>query len=74
NWVADRIVVRGSRLVLWRGFDAGLIDGIVNGVGDLVGLLGRTVRPLQTGLVRSYALMILAGAVAVVAYVFWIPG
>ena len=26
-------VVQGSRTVLWRGIDAGVIDGIVNGVG-----------------------------------------
>ena len=26
-------VVQGSRIVLWRGMDAGVIDGIVNGVG-----------------------------------------
>jgi len=28
-----RPLVGGSRLVLWKGVDAGLIDGIVNGVG-----------------------------------------
>ncbi len=27
-------LVGGSRTVLWKGVDAGLIDGIVNGVGD----------------------------------------
>ena len=26
-------LVGGSRMVLWKGVDAGLIDGIVNGVG-----------------------------------------
>ena len=26
-------MVGGSRVVLWKGVDAGLIDGIVNGVG-----------------------------------------
>ena len=26
-------VVQGSRSVLWRGMDAGVIDGIVNGIG-----------------------------------------
>ena len=29
-------IIQGSRTVLWRGIDAGLIDGIVNGVGYAV--------------------------------------
>ena len=28
-------LVSGSRVVLWRGVDAGLIDGAVNGVGSI---------------------------------------
>jgi NADH-quinone oxidoreductase subunit L len=44
------------------------IDGLVNGVARFVGLLGQGLRRLQTGLVRNYALVMLAGAVAVLAY------
>jgi NADH-quinone oxidoreductase subunit L len=72
DWIADNVFVRGSTL-LWRGFDAGFIDGIVNGVGGMVSFFAKLIRPLQAGLVRGYALMILAGAVVLVAYVFWIP-
>jgi NADH-quinone oxidoreductase subunit L len=44
------------------------IDGATNGVGRLVGLAGEGLRRLQTGLVRDYALVLLAGAVLVVLY------
>jgi NADH-quinone oxidoreductase subunit L len=44
------------------------IDGAVNGLARLVDLTGEGLRRLQTGLVRNYALAILAGVVAVLAY------
>jgi len=44
------------------------IDGLVNGLARFAGLLGQGLRRLQTGLVRNYALVMLAGAVAVLAY------
>jgi NADH-quinone oxidoreductase subunit L len=44
------------------------IDGAVDGLAHLIGLAGQGLRHLQSGLVRSYALAMLFGAVAVVAY------
>jgi NADH-quinone oxidoreductase subunit L len=44
------------------------IDGAVNGLGQLVGLAGEGLRHLQTGLVRNYALAMLVGVVAILAY------
>ncbi len=61
--------VAGSREVLWRGVDAGLIDGTVNGVGRFVRGSGSLLKRVQNGLVRSYAAWILAGAVAILAYI-----
>jgi NADH-quinone oxidoreductase subunit L len=58
--------VRLSRY-FWQTIDAGLIDGAVNGVGDLVRVVGGRVRKLQTGDVQGYALAMLIGAVVVVA-------
>jgi NADH-quinone oxidoreductase subunit L len=46
------------------------IDRIVNGIADLIGLTGTGLRRLQTGLVRNYALAMLAGAIAILAYFF----
>jgi NADH-quinone oxidoreductase subunit L len=58
----------GSREGLWKIFDVGVIDGIVNGLGRAVAELGRVVRYLQVGFVRSYAAIILIGALAVIGY------
>jgi NADH-quinone oxidoreductase subunit L len=58
-------VVAGSRLLLWRGVDAGLIDGIVNGVGSRARDVGSVLRRFQSGNIRSYATWVLAGGVAV---------
>jgi NADH-quinone oxidoreductase subunit L len=56
-------------VAVWKGFDSGLIDGIVNAVGVTMSWFGSTLRRLQTGLARGYALLMLAGAVALFSYV-----
>ncbi|NUS72145.1 MAG: NADH-quinone oxidoreductase subunit L [Corynebacteriales bacterium] len=48
-------------------FDSRGIDGMVNGLAATVGGTSSRLRRLQTGFVRSYALTMLFGAVAVVA-------
>jgi len=62
------VVVKGSEHLLWTRVDAGFIDGAVNGLGTLMRGIARSLRPVQTGFVRHYALLLLAGAVAVVSY------
>jgi NADH-quinone oxidoreductase subunit L len=57
-----------SRNGLWRGFDVGVIDGIVNGIGHFVTALGGVARGVQVGFVRSYAAFILFGALVVIGY------
>ena len=64
-------VVSGSDKVLWKEVDATLIDGSVNGVGRITRDLGTGVRELQTGFIRSYALVLFAGAVVFVSYLVW---
>ncbi|HEX6146079.1 MAG TPA: NADH-quinone oxidoreductase subunit L [Acidimicrobiia bacterium] len=49
-------------------FDAGVVDGAVNGVGRLVRDIGEWARPLQTGFVRNYGVLFLGGALVVVAW------
>jgi NADH-quinone oxidoreductase subunit L len=53
---------------LWKGFDVGFIDGIVNGIGHFVSEIGNILRQVQVGFVRSYAAVILLGALAVLGY------
>jgi NADH-quinone oxidoreductase subunit L len=59
---------RLSREGLWKGFDVGFIDGIVNGIGHFVVELGSIARQVQVGFVRSYAAFILMGAIVVIGY------
>jgi NADH-quinone oxidoreductase subunit L len=61
-------VKTASREGLWRFFDVGVIDGAVNGLGRGMSMLGGVLRHLQPGFVRSYAAIILLGALAVVGY------
>jgi NADH-quinone oxidoreductase subunit L len=71
----DAIVVqpikRVSSSVLWRGVDAGLIDGTVNGVGLVVRGWSAVLRRVQTGSVRAYAMSLFVGAVSILGYYLW---
>ncbi|MGK2947223.1 MAG: NADH-quinone oxidoreductase subunit L [Acidimicrobiales bacterium] len=49
-------------------FDRTVIDGAVNGVAGLVRGSGKGLRGVQTGYVRTYALGLAVGVVAVLAY------
>jgi NADH-quinone oxidoreductase subunit L len=60
-----RPVVTGSDKLLWRGVDAGLIDGTVNGIGSRARDIGALLRLFQSGNIRSYATWVLAGSVFV---------
>lgn len=53
---------------LARVFDPHGIDGVVNGLARTVGLSGEGLRLSQTGYLRSYTLVFLVGAVAVIGY------
>jgi NADH-quinone oxidoreductase subunit L len=55
-----------SRLVLWKGIDVGIIDGLmVNGSALLTKAVGWMGSQLQTGRVGTYAWVIVLGAVMV---------
>jgi NADH-quinone oxidoreductase subunit L len=64
-------IKRTSTTLLWRGVDAGLIDGTVNGVGLVVRGWSAVLRRLQTGSVRAYAMSFFVGVVAIVGYYLW---
>ncbi len=60
---------RFSRTVLWKGVDAGLIDGLlVNGSALTVYLLGSVLRLFQNGMVRFYAWTFTIGVAVFVLY------
>jgi NADH-quinone oxidoreductase subunit L len=57
-----------SQFVLFRGIDAGVIDGIVDGTGLGVEGSGEGLRRAETGNVQHYAFAYLAGVLAITAY------
>lgn len=63
-----RPVVGGSRNAL-APFDKNVVDGAVDGVGTLVGRAAGALRRVQTGVVQTYALAVVAGVVLVVALI-----
>ena len=71
NAFTRKVVVEGSDKVLWKRLDVGLIDGAVNGLAEFWAAFAERARYAETGFVRSYVLLILAGAVAVVGYLLW---
>jgi NADH-quinone oxidoreductase subunit L len=64
-------IKRTSTGLLWRGMDAGFIDGTVNAVGLVVRGWSAVLRRLQTGSVRAYAMSLFLGVVVVVGYYLW---
>jgi NADH-quinone oxidoreductase subunit L len=68
----DAVLVRPVKAIstagLWKGVDAGLIDGAVNGVGLAISGSSGLLRRTQTGSVRSYAFAVLLGVVAILGY------
>ena len=57
--------------LLWRGVDAGVIDGTVNAVGLVVRGWSAVLRRLQTGSVRAYAMSFFMGVVTILGYYLW---
>ena len=82
RWCAtfDRVVLDGilhgaSRLTIDvsqfdRKFDEGVVDGLVNFVGDVVFATGRSLRTVQTGRLRQYVMFIAVGVVALFVLLF----
>jgi len=63
--------VGGLLARMWAWFDRHIVDGFVNLVASVTGLISEVLRRLQTGFVGSYALMMLAGVVLVVVSLLW---
>jgi NADH-quinone oxidoreductase subunit L len=71
----DAVIVqpikRISTVALWRGVDAGVIDGTVNGTGTVVRAGSAVLRRVQTGSMRTYAASLFLGVVAILGYYLW---
>ena len=72
----EQVVIRptiGFAGWLWTFFDVKVIDGAVNGLAELWGLLGSALRRLQTGRAQNYAFGVFAGFFVLVV-IAWIWG
>ncbi len=61
-------IVNISRSFLWKVFDVKIIDGIVNGSGKSVSLISGSIRKIQSGVAQNYAVLMMAGIVAILAW------
>jgi NADH-quinone oxidoreductase subunit L len=69
--VYGQVFARAGKLgAAWLAFrfDSRGIDGAVEGVGGLTRRVGSWLRPIQTGFVRSYAMAMVLGGVALLAW------
>ena len=67
----DALIIQPVKRVsiwCWRAFEDGLVDAAINGAGFFVRSLGGVLRRLQTGYVKSYAVSMLVGALAILLY------
>jgi len=70
--IYDAAIVQPIKLLstggLWKGADAGLIDGTVNGVGQTVRATSRVLRRVQTGSIRTYAASLFLGVALILGW------
>ncbi len=74
DWFHDKALVGGfNRLAdfLTIKIDLGVIDAAANGLGDLTKKIAASLRKIQTGYVRNYALSIFLGMVIILGYLIF---
>jgi NADH-quinone oxidoreductase subunit L len=73
--IYDGAIVQPIKIVseegLWKIVDVKVIDGAVNGVGDVVRGSSEGLRRIQTGSVRAYAASVFLGVVTILGYYLW---
>ena len=62
-----------STNVFWKAADVAGIDGTVNGIAHGAATIGDGLRHSQSGNTRSYAVWVVAGAIVVLAVIFFWP-
>ncbi|MBX3624537.1 MAG: NADH-quinone oxidoreductase subunit L [Rhizobacter sp.] len=71
----EKVLAAGARLLgtgLWKGGDAGLIDGVlINGTARGVGGIASLVREVQTGRLYWYALVMILGVLGLMTWQLW---
>ena len=67
--IIDPFVFVGRNVIM--AFDKWVIDGFVNGLGNVVLFVGDTLKMLQTGLVGQYAMMLVVGVMVILSYLLF---
>ncbi len=57
-----------SNSFLWKIFDVKIVDGVVNGTAQLIERGAQGLRRLQSGVAQNYAVLMVAGIVAIVSF------
>ncbi|MGB3701436.1 MAG: NADH-quinone oxidoreductase subunit L [Anaerolineales bacterium] len=71
DWFHDTVIARSFRefaKFLAGAFDLGVIDGIANGLASITVRFAGSLRKVQTGYVRNYALSVFVGVVVIIGY------
>jgi NADH-quinone oxidoreductase subunit L len=72
DWFHEKVIAGTynfvSKTVLDQRIDQQFIDAIANGLGELTKQISAGLRRLQNGFVRSYALAVLFGVIAILGY------
>ena len=75
DWFHEKVIAGSynflTRIALNRIIDQRGIDAFFNGLGELTQRAGASWRRVENGFVRSYALAVLVGVVAIVGYILF---
>ncbi len=63
-WISDKLIERFT--------DIKIIEGIVNGIPNLIYRFGSWIRPIQTGQLQQYAIFMIAGVVVFVLIILYL--
>lgn len=71
DWFHNTVIARSFRQSarwLAEAFDLGFIDGIANGLASVTVRFAGSLRKIQTGYVRNYALTVFLGVIVIIGY------
>ena len=71
DWFHNSVIARGFKVIartLAEPIDLGFIDAIANGLAEGTQMISGSLRRLQTGFVRNYALSVFIGVVVILGY------
>ena len=75
DWFNENVLSRGARVLgtaLWKRGDVGVIDGVfIDGGSNVVGIVARSTRALQSGYLYWYALVMIVGVIGLMTWQLW---